>query len=67
MPFEVQQWCVIGGWQNTWSEDGQSQTFPTREAAQKEIDEFIADVNSDGRTPNEFWDAEEFRIEELPR
>lgn len=71
MPYEVQMYTLCDGWINTWSvhhEDGSSQlqTFPTIEAAQAEIETFLAEIEAQiengERQPDEGYDLDDFRI-----
>lgn len=69
--FEVHHFTLCDGWTNCWStldENGQwvPETFPTREAAQAAIDEFLADIAADiaagDREPEDGYDASAFAI-----
>lgn len=69
--FEVHTWTLCDGWVNCWTvadNNGKEQpdSYPTIEAAQAEIDEFIADVaaqiKSGGRGADEAYDREDYRI-----
>lgn len=42
--WEVQTYTLCDGWVNCWTVDGKPSTFPTRKAAQQELDDYIADV-----------------------
>jgi len=71
MMYEVQQYCICGGWTNTWSitEDGieKPHYFDSEEEAQTELDDYIQDMLDAVR----FGDMEdapdhgEFRIEKV--
>lgn len=49
--WEVQEYCLCGGWTNTWSyeEDGQrhSTRFASAEEAQAELDEYIKEMQEE--------------------
>lgn len=67
--YEVHTWTLCQGWINCWSVcalDETPHTFKTIEAAQAELNEFLADIeaeiNSGEREPEEGYDPEEFRI-----
>jgi hypothetical protein len=42
--YEVQTYTLCDGWVNTWTVDDEPMTFDTPEAAEAEIDDFLADV-----------------------
>ena len=73
--YEVQTHTLCQGWINCWTvtEVGSSaftpETFPTREAAQIALDEFLAEIQSEitagERTQDEGYSPEEFRIMEV--
>ena len=73
--YEVQTSTLCQGWINCWTvaEAGSSaftpETFPTREAAQTALDEYLAEIQSEitagERGPDEGYSAEEFRIMEV--
>jgi len=65
--YEVQEFNLCGGWINNWSDENGSSYFESREAAQNELDSFLADCEQDfneGFMPD-YPDSEEFRIVEL--
>jgi hypothetical protein len=50
MTFEVQTLTVCDGWINAWFETGEDEirkplTFPTREAAQEYLDDFLCEID----------------------
>lgn len=60
--WEVQTHTVIDGWTNCWSDgDGKPTTFATRAEAEKELKEFLDDVNSQGMG----YDLEDYRVVEV--
>lgn len=69
--FEVQEYCLCGGWTNTWSyeEDGQrhSTKFASAEEAQAELDWFFKEMEEEVEDGNieDFTDREDFRIVEV--
>ena len=69
MPYEVQHNCGIGGWQNTWLLDEEPHIFATKAEAQAELDEFLADIETEiasgERAPDEGYDRDEFCIVEV--
>jgi len=65
--YEVQEFNLCGGWINNWSDENGPSYFESREAAQNELDSFLADCEQDfkeGFMPD-YPDREEFRIVEL--
>jgi hypothetical protein len=76
MKWELQQYTLCDGWINTWStideRTGHEKplVFETEQDAQREIDEFLADIETeieDGdRADDEGYDEDEFRIVEVP-
>lgn len=73
MKYEIQQYTLCDGWINTWSieEGGVSKplVFDTKEEAQKELDDFLREIAEEieyvEREPENGYDAEDFRIEEV--
>ena len=65
--YEVQEFNLCGGWANNWSYDDKPTTFDSREAAQAELDAFLADCVDEMRDGNmpDAPDREEFRIVEV--
>ena len=72
--YEVQHYTFCDGWVNTWrvcNADGtdEPQTFATIEEAQAEIDEFLADIESEvaagERDEDQGYDPSEFCIVEV--
>ena len=69
--WEVQEYCLCGGWTNTWrhTQDGSDEPvyFTSREGAQMELDEFFADMQEEfeAGTMQDVPDREEFRIVEV--
>lgn len=66
MSWEVQHYTVCGGWVNTWQVDDQPQRFATREDAQAELDQFLAEILAEieagDRDPDAGYSADEFRV-----
>ena len=67
--FEVQEFNLCGGWANNWSYDDKPTTFDSREAAQAELDAFLADCEEELEAGNmpDMPDREEFRIMEVQK
>jgi hypothetical protein len=65
--YEVQEFNLCGGWANNWSYDDKPTTFDSREAAQAELDAFLADCEEELEAGNmpDVPDREEFRIVEV--
>lgn len=60
MRYEIQHWTLGDGWVNTSTDaDGNPLTFETKEEAQAEIDELLAEHVEPDCTP---YDADEFRV-----
>jgi hypothetical protein len=74
MAWEVQHHTLCQGWINTWSEevDGVSRplVYETEAEAQAELQEFLREIAEEiaygERDPDNGYDAEEFRIVEVP-
>jgi len=45
--FAVETYTLCQGFINCWTIDDQPQTFATREAAQAELDEFLAEIEAE--------------------
>jgi len=73
MKYEIQQYTLCDGWINTWSieEGGVSKplVLDSKEEAQKELDDFLREIAEEieygEREPENGFDAEDFRIEEV--
>lgn len=67
--FEVHQYCLCGGWQNTWRNGDEPQQYETREAAQADITEFLDDIAAqirDGKRDEDGgYSPDEFMIVEV--
>jgi len=70
--YEIQEWCLCGGWTNTWSwedDDGTSvaTTYDTKQDAEDDLDDFFYQMREDFRKGNieDVPDREEFRIVEV--
>jgi hypothetical protein len=69
MAYEVQEFCLCGGWTNTWSyEDDSGETIPitfdTKKDAEAELGYFFEQMKEafdDGHMPD-IPDREDFRI-----
>lgn len=70
--YEVQEFCLCGGWTNTWSyEDEEGETVPsffdTKEEAEAELDWFLKEMLEaveDGYM-EDCLDREDFKIVEI--
>lgn len=49
--YEVQEWCLCGGWTNTWThtQDGSDEPvyFMSREGAEAELKAYLDDIKED--------------------
>ena len=70
--YEVQEFCLCGGWTNTWScedDEGEAQpsTFDSKQDAQTELDYFLTDCAYEVKMGNmqDAPDREDFRIVEV--
>lgn len=75
MKWEVQQYTLCDGWTNTWSTTDERTghdkplVFDTEQDAQREINEFLGDIEAEikagDRAEDEGYSEDEFRIVEL--
>jgi hypothetical protein len=72
MAFQVEEFCLFGGWTNTWSYDDEkgntiSTIFDTREEAQNELNFFFQEMEHELKEGNidDIPDKEDFRIREI--
>lgn len=72
MAYEVQEFCLFGGWTNTWSyEDDEGNTikttYDTEEQAEHELDYFFKQMQKevDDGNMEDLPDREDFRIMEV--
>jgi hypothetical protein len=65
--YEVQEYNLCGGWLNNWHDENGPSYFESREAAQNELDEFLADCLDEVQAGNmpDSPDSEDFRIVEV--
>jgi len=70
--YEIQEWCLCGGWTNTWSwEDDDGTSIPTiydtKQDAEDDLDDFFYQMREDFRRGNiaDVPDPETFRIVEV--
>lgn len=65
--YEVQEYCLYGGWTNNWMTDGAPTYFNTADDAQAELDAFLKDMRDEVEAGNmiDAPDASEFRIVEV--
>lgn len=61
MLYKVMTVC-LGGDEDCWMLGDKRHRFSSIEAAQKDIDELIADANTDGRDPEEFYSQDDYYI-----
>jgi hypothetical protein len=69
--FEVQEYCIFGGWTNTWThtQDGSNAPvyYTSREGAQEELDWYLKDMAvavNEGDVAD-IPDPDDFRIVEV--
>jgi hypothetical protein len=67
MKYEVQEFCLCGGWTNTWSDEDGASTFQTKEQAESELDWFLQEMQEAVEEGNmeDVPDREDFRIVEV--
>ena len=72
MAYEIQEFCLFGGWTNTWSYEGDDgQTIPTKydteKDAEHELDYFFKQMQDavDSGEMEDVPDREDFRIVEV--
>ncbi len=65
--YEVQEYCLCGGWTNTWSDDDGPTRFDSIESAQAELDAFLKDMEEEVKAGNleDYTDREDFQIVEV--
>lgn len=69
--YEVQEFCLCGGWTNTWSyeEDGKtiSTTYDTEEDAEADLKDFFRQMRKavKNKEMEDVPDTEDFRIVEI--
>lgn len=66
--FEVQEYCIFGGWKNTWSDDGQPSRFDSLAEAEEELHAHLVDCQEayKAREMLDYVDEDSFRIVEVP-
>lgn len=72
MAYEIQEFCLFGGWTNTWSwedDDGNtiSTTYDTKQDAEDDLDDFFGQMKDDYKRGNivDMPDPNDFRIIEV--
>ena len=67
MKYEVQEYCICGGWTNHWSTNDEPTYFDSEAEAQAELDEYLNDMVEEVKAGNmeDAPDREEFRIVEV--
>jgi len=69
MTYEVQHYTLCQGWVNTWLIDDKPHTFKTREEAEEELANFLADIEAEielgEREADNGYDASEFQVVEI--
>jgi hypothetical protein len=72
MAYEIQEWCLCGGWTNTWSSEEDNgvsiaTTYNNKQDAEDDLDDFFYQMREDFRRGNiaDVPDREEFRIVEV--
>ena len=66
--YEVQEYCLCGGWTNTWRDEDKPSVFDSEESAQAELDEFLKEMAEEVAAGNlqDCSDRDDFRIVEVP-
>ena len=72
MAYEIQEWCLCGGWTNTWSSEEDNgvsvaTTYDTKQDAEDDLDDFFYQMRDDFKRGNiaDVPDREDFRIVEV--
>jgi hypothetical protein len=65
--YEVQEYCLCGGWTNTWRDEDKPSVFDSRESAQAELDWFFKEMEEEVAAGNleDCSDRDDFRIVEV--
>lgn len=65
--YEVQEYCICGGWVNHWTINDEPHYFDSEAQAQTELDEYLNDMQEEVKAGNmiDAPDREEFRIVEV--
>jgi hypothetical protein len=65
--YEVQEYCLCGGWTNTWSDDDEPTRFDSKESAQLELDGFLKEMAEEVEAGNleDCSGRDDFRIVEV--
>jgi hypothetical protein len=66
MKFEIQTYTLCAGWINIWTDDSELVLFDTREAAQAELADFLAEQAHAVQLGHlEDFSAEDYKIAEV--
>lgn len=67
--YIVETYTICDGWTNAWHTDGEPQTFPTYKQAEKELEDFFADISEayEAEDLPDAYDREDYRIVALKR
>lgn len=67
--YEVQEYCICGGWTNHWTTNDEPTYFNTEAEAQAELDEYLLEMLEEVEAGNmeDAPDREEFRIVEVAK
>jgi len=69
--WEVQEFCLCGGWTNTWTYEEDGEYLPTKftseEEARESLDDFLAQMQEEYEADNmaDVPDRDDFRIVEV--
>lgn len=65
--YEVQEYCLFGGWTNTWSDDQGATVFDSQEEAEEELHAFLVDCHEAYKAGEmlDYIDEDSFRIVEV--
>jgi hypothetical protein len=65
--YEVQEYCLFGGWTNTWTTDDEPTIYDTWEEANAGLKDFFRQMNQSFKNGEieDVPDEDEFRIEEV--
>jgi hypothetical protein len=68
MKYEIQTYTLCAGWINIWSEnDAEPVTFNTREAAEKDLADYLAELEHARQLDHlEDYNPEDFKIVKVP-
>lgn len=65
--YQIETFCLCGGWQNIWECNGELETFSTYQEAKDSLDDFLSDMEEahfNGEI-EDVYDRNDFRIVKL--